>query len=200
MKTFCTSFLLLIITSLLAFSHDTKKTEESTVITSDRLEMNQGQVQNHFIFYDNVTVISQNFHATSNLLEVFSAREGTSSRSDDLDTPSEAIKVGAIKKIIAIGNVVIKQEGRHATAGRAEIFPDEEKIVLTENPVVTDNQGTVTGFRMTLLRGENKALVEGGPDGERSTVVLPAMPDLGSRKKQQEQPSEPIQILNNLDK
>ena len=197
MKKFYLSFLILLTYPLFVFSHDISN---STIITSDRLEMTQGETQNHFLFYDNVTVVSQNFKATSNLLEVFSAREEETSKSDT-DMSSGAVKVGAIKKIIAIGNVVINQKGRHATAGKAIILPDEEKIILTENPVVTDDQGTVTGFRMTLLRGQNRAVVEGGPKGERSTVVLPVMPDFGFPKEQEEEgPSKPNKVLPNLDK
>lgn len=149
------------------------ETPAATVITSDRLEMISGKNENSFFFYGNVAVKGNNLDASCDEMEVISARAGT-------DTEGTIGEIGAISMIILKKNVVIEQAGRVARAGHAEIYPDQGKVILTDNPVVTDSEGVVSGFRMELVQGERVARVYGKPDGsERARVTLPTMPDLG---------------------
>jgi len=84
------------------------------------------------------------------------------------------------KYLLATGNVRIVQGDRVATCGRAEVFPGEDRIVLTENPVVRiESEGyTASGPRMTLYRGQRRAVIEGSP-ASPSRIVLPGIKDLG---------------------
>lgn len=146
-----------------------------TVIDSDRVEMVTADGETRFLFTDNVVVTGNNLTVQCDRLEVFSARnEGE--REGGRDSVTE---IGSIQLILATGNVRIEQEGREATAGRAELFPVEGKIVLTENPVIRNEQGTVSGERITLNQGEGRALVERGED-QPARIVLPSLPDLGA--------------------
>jgi lipopolysaccharide export system protein LptA len=72
------------------------------------------------------------------------------------------------------------QGDRTATCGRAEVFPGEDRIVLTENPVVKieTEHYEASGPRMVLYRGQRRAVIEGTPQ-ERTHITLPAMKDLG---------------------
>ncbi len=147
--------------------------EAATAITSDRVEMVSSEVTNQFFFYGNVKVIGTNLKVACDELEVIASRAPQSS-------PQATVgQIGAIVLIIAKGNVKIEQAGRVATSGRAELFPRDGKVILTDKPVVTDAQGVVSGHRMTLLKGERRALVEGGPSGDRPKVTLPTIPDMG---------------------
>ena len=141
-----------------------------TVISSDRLEMETVGEKAFFLFSDHVKLTGNNLIVTCDRLEIHSDRTG--------DLEANFGKLSSIKQIIAIGNVSISQEGRTARAGRAEVIPAEDKIVLTENPIVTDAQGAVSGERMIFYRGDRRAVVESGPGGP-ARVVLPAIPDLG---------------------
>lgn len=149
---------------------------DDTVITSDRFEMVGGETENYFYFYGNVEVTGTNLRATCDEMEVVADRQAKA---------GEAVgDVGAIQKIIMKGTVRMMQSGRDAEAGHAEIYPREGKVVLTDNPKVTDSEGTVTGYRMTLFRDQRSALVEGAPEGEsggggRPTITLPGFQDLG---------------------
>ena len=87
-------------------------------------------------------------------------------------------QLGAIDRIVALGNVTIKQAGRTATAGKGEIFPIEGKIILTENPVVIDEDGEIKGDKMTLLKGKRQAIIEGKPN-QPVRIKLPTIKDLG---------------------
>ncbi len=74
----------------------------------------------------------------------------------------------------------IVQGDREATCGRAEVFPNEDRIVLSENPVVRsfDDEYVASGPRLLLYRGQRRAVIEGNNE-ERARITLPAMKDLG---------------------
>ncbi|MEO6874869.1 MAG: hypothetical protein ABI222_08605 [Opitutaceae bacterium] len=82
------------------------------------------------------------------------------------------------KYMLATGHVVIIQGDREVTCGRAEVLPREDKVVLTENPVLIDHgtDWTTKGDKMTMLRGERRVIVE------NSRVTGPALRDLGYDK------------------
>lgn len=82
------------------------------------------------------------------------------------------------KYMLATGHVVIIQGDREVTCGRAEVLPREDKVVLTENPVLIDHgtDWTTKGDKMTMLRGERRVIVE------NSHVTGPALKDLGYDK------------------
>jgi lipopolysaccharide export system protein LptA len=96
------------------------------------------------------------------------------------------------KYLLATGNVVIVQGDREARAGRAEVFPREDKVVLTEKPVVIDHGADATvaggidhsadqiarGSRITMLRGDRRVRIE---DTE---LEGPSIKDLGFDKNQ----------------
>lgn len=158
-------------------------TVQDTVVTSDRLEMVGHETENHFFFYDNVVITGTNLRATSDEMTVIADRVAK-------DEDDEAMgELGTISRITLIGNVVIEQAGRVATSGRAEIYPRQGKVVLTEtyaktgeNPTVRDAEGTVTGHRIELYKNEKKARVFGADDGRpgsRPTVRLPGFEDIG---------------------
>ncbi len=152
-------------------------TPPRTVIESDYLELITAAEQNRFLFEGNVRVGGTNLTAVCDRMEVLA------NRSPDSDSEATFGEIGAIETIIAIGNVVIEQAGRKAEAGRAEIYPREGKVILTENPKVTDEKGMVaTGPRMLLFQGERRVVIEGTDSGspeDRPTVSLPSLPDLG---------------------
>lgn len=79
------------------------------------------------------------------------------------------------KFMIAQGHVVIVQGDREATCGRAEVLPQENKIVLTEEPVLIDHSTDwkTEGAKITILRGERRVIVD------KSRVTGPALRDLG---------------------
>jgi len=164
---------ILLIARFVAVAQDPSSVDPAeTVVTSDELELVGGDTQNKFFFSGRVKVTATNLVATCDYMEITAARSGA--------TAPTIGEMGAIQSILMKGNVVIEQAGRRATAGQAEILPDQDKVVLTENPVVIDSQGTVTGHRMELLKGERKAKVFGDPaTGGRTRVTLPGFKDLG---------------------
>ncbi len=140
-----------------------------TVITGDRLEMLSGDERSEFHIAGRVQVVGTNLRLTCDELHITSVKRGD---------PSDTIgRIGKVTEIIAIGNVRVEQKGRSASGGRAEFFPEEGKVLLTERPVVTDAQGTVSGTEIEWFHGQRRALVRGGE--QRVKVTLPNLPDLG---------------------
>ena len=145
-----------------------------TVVRSESLEMTSTPELNYFYFSNNVTITGNNLLVKCDNLEVTANRSG--------EAEATIGRIGVIKKIIAIGSVEIFQAGRAALAGRAELLPAEDKIILTDSPQILDRKATVSGWRITLLKGNRTAIVENNPDGtdgSRPTVVLDALPNLG---------------------
>ena len=141
-----------------------------TVITSKKLEMWSTDTDTHSIFDQNVVVTGNNMRLTCDHLDVLAARLG--------DTSATVGKLDKFKTLVATGNVHIVQGDRDVTCGRAEVFPREDRIVLTESPVVIDSSGpyVAKGTKIVLLRGERRLF------GDNIEITGPAIKDLGFDK------------------
>ncbi len=160
-----------------ALSAETKKTAAPdgpsipTVITSKSLEMWSTDTDTHSIFDQNVVVTGNNMRLTCDHLDVLAARLG--------DTDATVGKLDKFKTLVATGNVHIMQGDRDVTCGRAEVFPKENRIVLTDHPVVVDSSGpyVAKGTRIILLRGERRLF------GDDIEITGPPIKDLGFDKE-----------------
>ena len=156
--------LLAAVLTALPLRAETPPGEESkqTVIESERLSVIHTEEGNRFVFSGNVRVTGVDFEAECDRMEVrTTARDG------------DGGGFGAIEVVEATGNVRVLQGGREATAGKAFIYPAENRVVLEDGPVVRDGRGTVSGHRMILRGTEGRIEVEPGPEGSRPRVELP---------------------------
>ena len=126
-------------------------------------------------FHDQVVVTGNGIRLTCDFLQVVSLRKG--------DRTATLGEYGNFKSLVATGHVYIHQGDREATCGRAEAFPVRNVIVLSENPLVRylKDQSTITGARITLYRGERRAVVESDAT-HTPTATLPPLKDLGFDK------------------
>ena len=172
MKVFFTFYLIPVFLYLSLYSKDSKSKSQyqDTIITGDQAEYTWKDTKNSFYLYGNVHIITNNLIVDCDHLKAYLVK-----KSIENDSTNE---MGTIEKIIAIGNVVIQQAGRRAESGKVEILPLEGKIVLTENPVIFENQGEVRGEKITLFRGKRRALVESSV-GKQVQIKLPQFDDLG---------------------
>ncbi len=143
---------------------------QETVITSQTLRLLEGVETDHFYFEDTVEVLSDSLFVSCHHLHVVSKADSTS--------PSGAkVQMGTIETMKASGNVYIRQEDKEAWAQEAEVFPEEEKLVLTHNARLKDERGVVEGHRITLFKGQKEAIVEGPTDkASRPTLILHQIP------------------------
>jgi len=68
----------------------------------------------------------------------------------------------AVTQIEATGRVKIEREAGNATCQKAVYYREEDKIVLTGDPVAWDKGTRVSGKRITMFLGEDRTVVEGG--------------------------------------
>lgn len=68
----------------------------------------------------------------------------------------------AVTQIEATGRVKIERDAGNATCQKAVYYRDEDKIVLTGDPVAWDKGTRVSGQRITLFLAEDRTVVEGG--------------------------------------
>jgi lipopolysaccharide export system protein LptA len=95
-------------------------------------------------------------------------------------------KLDKFQSLLATGNVLIVQGDREAACGRAEILPEQDKIELTENPVVVD-RGTQTrteGEKITMFRGQRRVVID------KIRTVAPPLKDLGFDQDQLLKPGD----------
>jgi lipopolysaccharide export system protein LptA len=151
-----------------------------TVIESGSAEMVSTEKETTFTFRNGVTVTATNMKLTCDHLEVIAGRSG--------DAAATFGKQEDFKSLVATGGVRIVQNDREATCERAEVFPGEDKVVLTGNPVVRsiDGQYQASGPKMVLHRGERRAQII-GEAGERPRISLPPLKDLGYEKEKEKE-------------
>jgi lipopolysaccharide export system protein LptA len=152
---------------------------QQTVITSESVEMIAGEHENRFYFKGSVKIQGTNLVATCEEMTVLALR-ATSQQTD----PAASAQMGSIESITMQGSVVIEQAGRRATAGHAVLLPMQGTVTLTQTPVVTDGQGTVTGWKMVLHKGQRRVEILSDPSRAgttegRARITLPAVGDLG---------------------
>jgi len=88
-------------------------------------------------------------------------KEGMTLNSDSMVVFYDVTTKG-IKDIEAAGNVVVRKEGRVALSNKASYDSREEKIVLTGDARIIENENQLGGEKITLFMRDDRSLVEGG--------------------------------------
>ncbi len=153
---------------------------QPTVIESDgRGEMVSTDTETTITFRDNVRVTGTNMRLTCDYLEVVVVRTG--------DKAATLGKLEKFRSMLATGNVRMIQGDREAACGRAEVLPEQEKVILSDHPVVVDrDQNTrIAGEKITMLRGQRRVEVE------KPLLTAPEIKDLGVDKSAAPAPKQP---------
>lgn len=162
--------------SLLLSAHAQTPLKErvQTEIESVRLRVQNDGEKAYFLFSEGVVLRATNMLVECDSLEVFATREA--------EKQENIGKFGAIQKIVATGNVRIVQQERTATCDRAVVQPNEERIVLSGNPVIVQPGGQFLTYNpndeIILERGNGKIEVNTtGP--KKLKLISSAIDDLG---------------------
>ncbi|SDU08968.1 lipopolysaccharide export system protein LptA [Verrucomicrobium sp. GAS474] len=122
---------------------------EETTVNADSCRFDMGQKQ--AVFTTNVSVTSKGFSLKTKELTVFFSK-----------SPG-----GKVERMLARGDVDIVSDGRAAKAAQAEYIAEDDRLILTGSPQVTQGKDVITGTTITLYRGSNRMEVEG-----RSRLVI----------------------------
>ena len=120
-----------------------KGDREPMVVTSARMEADE--LGNTVTFVGEVILKKEAMTLTSDHLVVF------------YDPASKGVR-----EIEALGNVVVRKEGRVAQANKAIYYSKDEKIVLTGEPRINENENQLGGERITLFMRDDRSIVESG--------------------------------------
>ena len=127
---------------------DKKLEEKPTVITSDKQWLVGGTDSDRYFFEGDVKASGTDMDVSCGKAEV----------------EMRKLKSGghSISKICLLESVNISSGLKSATCGRAEVFPEDEMVVLSEDPVVIDREDNtrVSGPRMVYNRGRRSMTVE----------------------------------------
>jgi lipopolysaccharide export system protein LptA len=120
-----------------------KDKREPIVITASRMEADK--LGDKVIFNGDVTLKKENMILYSDSMIVFYNRRSK-----------------GINEIDAVGNVVVRKEGRVALSDRASYYSRDEKIVLTGDARILEKENQLGGDRITLFMRDDRSIVEGG--------------------------------------
>ena len=120
-----------------------KEKREPIVVTSDRMEADE--LGNTVTFIGDVTLKKETLTLTADRLVVY------------YDTKDKGVR-----EIEARDHVVVRQDGRVAMANKAVYYSKDEKIVLTGEPRIIENENQLGGERITLFMRSDRSIVEGG--------------------------------------
>lgn len=127
---------------------DKKLEEKPTVITSDKQWLVGGTDSDRYFFEGDVKASGTDMDVSCGKAEV----------------EMRKLKSGghSISKICLLESVNLSSGLKSATCGRAEVFPEDEMVVLSEDPVVIDREDNtrVSGPRMVYNRGRRSMTVE----------------------------------------
>jgi len=152
-----------------AFTEGTQKQgqgigQPSIVINSESLEIDN--TRNLVTFTGNVDAKKDNFRINCQKMILYYM-----DRSGEKDAGQRGLK---IDRIVAEGKVkIIRSEGGTATAEQAVYYQNDEKLVLTGNPVVKQGNDFVEGTRVILFLKEKRSIVEGSEDHKVRAVLFP---------------------------
>lgn len=140
---------------------------QPTELTCDHMDMWSEGEETKAICTGHVTLTGTDLRIVADRIELTATRLGE----DKAAVPT----LEKFRYLLAKGNVSITQGSRTATCGRAEVLPREEKVVLTENPVVIDRATDFVsaGEKITMLRGQERVEVE------KPRLTGPPIKDLG---------------------
>jgi lipopolysaccharide export system protein LptA len=130
-------------------------------IVSNNLEIDDQN--NRVTFTGNVNAQGKEFDITCQKLDLYYYQQKQGNQKNP--------KID-IKKIVATGTVkILRAEGGSASAETAVYFQDEEKIVLTGNPRIKQENDFVEGTKITLFLKKKKSVVEGSEGNQVKAVV-----------------------------
>lgn len=142
-------------------SNSTQQNRNQIIIVSNNLEIDDQN--NRVTFTGNVNAQGNEFEITCQKLDLYYHHQ----KQGDQEKP----KID-IKKIVATGTVnILRTEGGLASAETAIYFQDEEKIVLTGNPRIKQEDDFVEGTKITLFLKEKKSVVEGSEGNQVKAIV-----------------------------
>ena len=144
-------------------------------ITSDRLDAyNEEKL---VVFSGNVVAMQADKVIRADQLFVYYKKKKGTKGQKSKDFGEEA---GELDRIEARGNVRVTQGKKVVTGEHGVLYNDEQKIVMTGNPVMREGDNILKGERIIVLLDEDRGIVESSKE-KRVTATI--YPDVSKNKK-----------------
>jgi lipopolysaccharide export system protein LptA len=140
----------------------TVRNQDSQAVFEGTVLLSRGPL---IVYSDKMVVL---FHSQSN--DAVPSPSGGRHRGDQNKSPAQpkgndampAVANRSVSRIEATGHVKIEKENGNATCQKAVYFSDDDKIILTGDPVAWEKGTRVSGKQITMYLAEDRSVVEGG--------------------------------------
>ncbi|MBP8984998.1 MAG: hypothetical protein KBG12_04530 [Syntrophobacterales bacterium] len=137
-------------------------------ITSDRLDAyNEEKL---VVFSGNVVATQADKVIRADQLFVYYKKKKGTKGQKSKDFGQEA---GELDRIEARGNVQVTQGKKVVTGEHGVFYNDEQKIVMTGNPVMREGDNILKGERIIVLLDEDRGIVESSKEKRVTATIYP---------------------------
>ena len=151
------------------------KDERSQPLTVDADRMERFGKESLVIFTGNVVARQNNSVQYADRMEVYFDEKG--------DRVLRTISTGSIR--------IITRDCRTATAKRAEYFDLEQRVVLSGNARVWQDDNVVSGDTITIYLSQDRSVVQGGTQERVKAVFYPREDDKKHGQARPKTPGDP---------
>ncbi len=150
------------------------------VITGESLQADLGQSGRHFVVNRSVHVDDPELKLDTNRLDAeFSPLAPTDTKTPAASPPAAgAASVGKLTHLLAQGAVVVHQldpvtkTDRVTTADQAEIFPQDNQVVLSGHPHIDDSKAGLSGEKIYLVTNDKAATAQQAAVKDQRALVI----------------------------
>lgn len=167
-------------------SSASRKKPMPTVITSDVQWLSSGAKADTYVFDGNVKIRGTDLDGSCNRIELEMQ-------------PDSANGKRRLERITMTSEVKIIQGLKEVSCGRADIFAPQERVVLSQNPVVINHEDNTSaeGYRIVYDKGRRSLTVENDPSAPSADYDVTETPDDGSDGAERPRPKL---VLPDIDK
>lgn len=154
--------------------------DKPITITSDRMEA--FNVQKMVIFSGNAVAVQGDKVIKADSIVLYYKKEPDAAGNTGKKAESgELGDAGSVEKIEAKGNVRITQEKKIVTGDYAVYYQETQKIVMTGNAVMREENNVIRGDKIDVFLDENRGVVESSGDKRVTATIYPA--EKGKKEK-----------------
>jgi lipopolysaccharide export system protein LptA len=153
--------------------------KEPIQVVADRLEA--FDAEKLVVFSGNAVAVQGDKVIKSDKISLYYKKEKSPAKTKPAKDFSPA---GDLERIEARGHVTVTQGPKVVTGELAIYYQDEQKIVMTGNPLMRDGNNTIAGDRIVVFVNENRGVVERSDNKRVTATIYPGDKPEGKQKKE----------------